>query len=83
MTSRLRRFAGLLVAAGAASAMLVAPAAAADPLLPGCQSSGAGGGGMQGGENTECASPGNVQIDTRPPDYGYGGYPWDDEFWVL
>ena len=42
-----------------------------------------GGSSVDGGQNTECASPGNVQIDSTPPNTGAGMFPWDDEFWVL
>jgi hypothetical protein len=82
MKARLSTLAALLIAAGASAAIAAAPAAVADPLLPNCEVTGAGG-GIQGGENTECASPGNVQIDSTPPDPGAGMFPWDDEFWVL
>jgi hypothetical protein len=33
-----------------------------------------------GAGTTECATPGNVQIDATPPEPDYV-YPWDDEFY--
>lgn len=61
---------------GAAVAVLAAPIAAADPsLLPQCEETG---GGTYGGQTTECATPGNVQLDTTPQ-----VYPGEDadQFW--
>ena len=81
MKARLSTLAGLLIAAGASAAIAAAPAAVADPLLPNCEVT--GGSSVDGGQNTECASPGNVQIDSTPPNTGAGMFPWDDEFWVL
>ncbi len=69
-----------LVAAGA---VVVAPTAAADPdssstsNLPSCTSVG---GNEMGGGATECATPGNVQLNASPPEPTYP-YPWDDEFY--
>ena len=58
----------ILMAAGAGVALAVAgaPLAAADenPLLPGCEET--GGSAITGGQTTDCASPGNVQIDSTP-----------------
>lgn len=90
MKLRKSTLAGLLVAAGTCAAVAAAPAAFADdnnnPLLPGCEVTGAGG-GMQGGETTDCASPGNVQIDSTPsvyPEEGWGMFPWDGGYgWVM
>ena len=65
---------------GIAAALLGAPTAAADengggspsnPLLPGCEST--GGSAVIGGQTTDCASPGNVQIDATPNDLGIMG----------
>jgi hypothetical protein len=42
-----------------------------------------GGSSVEGGQTTDCASEGNVQIDSTPPEPGYGMFPWDDEFFVL
>lgn len=71
-----------LLAAGAsmAAAMLAAPLASAEPgadnpLLPGCETT--GGSAVLGGQTTDCASPGNVQIDATPefiPGNEYGGF---------
>ncbi|BBZ31858.1 hypothetical protein [Mycolicibacterium confluentis] len=58
-----------LVAGGAAVAIAAAPAAVAAPT---CEATG-GSGGIQGGQNTVCSSPGNVQIDSRPSVYAM---PW-------
>jgi hypothetical protein len=33
-----------------------------------------------GAGTTECATPGNVQLDATPPDPTYL-YPWDDDFY--
>jgi hypothetical protein len=66
----------VVVAGGVAVAIAGAPAAFADPLLPSCEST--GGDSVSGGQNTECASPGNVQIDATPPVYPY---PFYDEFY--
>jgi hypothetical protein len=33
-----------------------------------------------GAGTTECATPGNVQINATPPEPTYA-YPWDDEFY--
>lgn len=62
--------AGLGVSAG----LVTAPVAAANPLLPDCEQM--GGSSVAGGQTTDCASPGNVQIDATPQEY-----PGEDEFW--
>jgi hypothetical protein len=75
----------MIFAAGVGIGVAVAPIAAADPnpnpLLPQCEVT--GGSAVIGGQTTDCASPGNVQIDATPPVPGYGMFPWDDEFFVL
>ncbi|HTM84994.1 MAG TPA: hypothetical protein VL179_08840 [Mycobacterium sp.] len=88
MKHRLSTLAGLLAMGGAAAAIAAAPLAAADepvdnhqPLLPKCVVT--GGSSVEGGQTTECATEGNVQIDSTPPQPGYGMFPWDDEFFVL
>jgi hypothetical protein len=72
----------LIAAAGAAAALLSAPAAVADPgdssTLPSCTD--VGGPSDMGAGTTECATPGNVQLDATPPEPTYV-YPWDDEFY--
>jgi len=69
-----------VLAAGPASAILAAPIAAADPdsTLPQCTS--VGGDQTVGTATTECATPGNVQLNATAPDPVYP-YPWDDEFY--
>jgi hypothetical protein len=71
----LRFLAPLILAAGVIGAIMAAPTALADPLLPSCQ--GLTGDPVTGGQTTECSTPGNTQIDSTPPQYGM--YPWDDE----
>ena len=75
---RMRYFTPMVVAAGAAAATLMAPVAVADTTLPSCTS--VGGVTDMGAGTTECATPGNVQIDATPPESDYV-YPWDDEFY--
>lgn len=88
MTRRLTTLAGCLMVGGASAAIALAQPASAEPsqpseprLLPQCQVT--GGSSVQGGQTTECESPGNVQIDSTPPQPGYGMFPWDDEFFIL
>lgn len=69
---------------GVAAALAAAPLAMADeyggggannPLLPGCETT--GGSSVLGGQTTDCATPGNVQIDSTPefiPGDMYGGF---------
>jgi hypothetical protein len=79
MRTTLRYIAPLLAAAGAAAAVLAAPAASAqpNPTLPQCVNT--GGAGIYGGSSTECASPGNVQINATPPVYaGPWGNMWGE-----
>lgn len=74
------RVCALFFAAGViAVPVAAAPFASAQPAPadPQCVSS------ADGGQATECADPGNVQLDVGPqaaqqPDYIY---PWDDEFY--
>ena len=77
-----RYFTPLIVAAGAAAAILSAPAAVAQPddssTLPACTDT--GGAEALGGSTTECTTPGNVQINATPAEPTYL-YPWDDEFY--
>ena len=72
-------------AAGAAAALVTAPLALADengggspgnPLLPGCEVT--GGSQVIGGQTTDCATPGNVQIDATPNDLGVMGGEMDE-----
>jgi len=84
MLTKTRYFIPLIASAGAAAAFLLAPVASADPSdevsnLPTCTSVG-GSSDYTGTQTTECASPGNVQIDATAPEPVYP-YPWDDEFY--
>ncbi|MGE2734892.1 hypothetical protein [Mycolicibacterium vaccae] len=83
MKARLTSLAALLVAGGASVAIAVAPAALAQPK---CVETGQGG-GFEGGSTTVCQSPGNAQIDSRPPVYAPGPmggmFPWDYGFFIL
>ena len=80
---RTRYFIGSLASAGTAAALILAPAAAAEPEpesdLPTCTTTGEGG-QYTGTQTTECATPGNVQINATAPEPVYP-YPWDDEFY--
>jgi hypothetical protein len=77
-----RYFTPLIVAAGAAAALVSAPAAVAEPddssTLPSCTD--VGGPTDMGAGTKECATPGNVQLNATPPEPVYP-YPWDDEFY--
>jgi hypothetical protein len=77
-----RYFTPLIVAAGAAAAIVSAPATVAQPddssTLPSCTD--VGGPTAMGAGTTECATPGNVQLNATPPEPTYL-YPWDDEFY--
>jgi hypothetical protein len=77
-----RYFTPLIAAAGATAAILMSPAAVADPgdssTLPSCTDT--GGAEALGGSTTECVTPGNVQINATPAEPTYA-YPWDDEFY--
>jgi hypothetical protein len=76
----LRFLTPVVAAAGAAAAILAAPVASATPApgLPQCVDT--GGAEAIGGSTTECATPGNVQINATPNEPTYL-YPWDDEFY--
>ena len=82
MRRSLRTLTPLLAAAGTAATILSAPAAVAAPddasTLPSCTS--VGGVTDMGAGTTECATPGNVQLNATPPEPAYV-YPWDDEFY--
>ena len=85
---RKRQSLALVAAAvGSVAALLSAPLASADeyggggasnPLLPGCE--GTGGGGATGGAITDCASPGNSQLNATPNDLGIMGAEADEGF---
>jgi len=80
-TINIRYFTPLIAAAGIAAALFAAPTAVAEPsnpTLPQCV--GTGGAEAIGGSTTECATPGNVQINATPAEPTYL-YPWDDEFY--
>ncbi|MCW2592945.1 MAG: hypothetical protein JWQ86_5372 [Mycobacterium sp.] len=79
-----RHLVPLLASAGAVTALLLAPLAAADPSdevsnMPTCTTTGDGT-TYTGTTTTECATPGNVQIAATAPEPDYP-YPWDDEFY--
>jgi hypothetical protein len=78
---RTRFLIGSVASAGVAAVLFLAPTAAADPEsnLPTCTTTGESG-QYTGTETTECATPGNVQIDATAPEPVYP-YPWDDEFY--
>ena len=73
---RTRHLIGSIATAGAASAILLAPTASAEPS---CTSAGAP--GETGTSTTQCQSPGNVQITATAPDVPTYLYPWNDEFY--
>lgn len=92
MRTVFRFFTPLFAASGAAAAILAAPAAVAQPApapapapghqeqasgLPQCVDT--GGAEALGGSTTECATPGNVQINSTPAQQEYVG-PWGDMF---
>jgi hypothetical protein len=75
----------LVAAAGAVTALMNAPLAAADengggsagnPLLPGCETT--GGSAVTGGQETDCAEPGNSQLTATPNDIGIMGEEADE-----
>ena len=71
----------LMASAGAAAvAILGAPVASAEPnpTLPNCET--AAGGDYTGTGETECQSPGNVEINATAPAPLYPD-PWADEFY--
>jgi hypothetical protein len=75
MRTTLRFLAPTLAAGAAVAAVLAAPAAVAqpEPTLPKCVDT--GGAEAIGGSTTECATPGNVQINATPAEPAYEG-PW-------
>ena len=75
MRTTLRYLTPLAAAAGAAAAILAAPAAGAQPApgLPQCVNT--GGAEAIGGSNTECSTPGNVEINSTPAQQEFVG-PW-------
>ncbi|MCV7227704.1 hypothetical protein [Mycolicibacterium komossense] len=84
-TKTLRHLTPLVVATGAA-AILMAPIASADetaapapaPSLPTCTN--VGGDQFAGPSTTECATPGNVQLNSSPPLENQNFlYPWNDD----
>jgi hypothetical protein len=81
MRTTMRYLTPVLAAAGAAAAILAAPTAAAQPNSPLPQCTSVGGDEMTGTATTECATPGNVQINASPPAEPVYAYPWDDEFY--
>jgi hypothetical protein len=79
--STMRRGCAALVAA-AGIAVAVAPVAVAEPdsTIPQCVN--VGGSTAEGGQTTECGTPGNVQLNATPPvDQPDYPYPYDDEFY--
>ena len=80
MRNKMRYLTPFFAATGAAAAILAAPSAVAEPSpsLPQCVDT--GGAEAIGGSTTECATPGNVQINATPAEPTYL-YPWDDEFY--
>lgn len=80
MRTSLRYLAPMIATAGAAAAILAAPTAGADSTLPSCTN--VAGDPVSGGTTTECATPGNVQLNATPPiTEPVYPYPWDDEFY--
>jgi hypothetical protein len=81
MRTTMRYLTPLIAAPGAAAAILAAPTAAADDSnLPSCTN--VGGDELNGTATTECATPGNVQLNAAPPvEQPTYPYPWDDEFY--
>ena len=73
MRTTLRFLAPTLAAGAAVAAFLAAPAAVAqpEPSLPKCVDT--GGAEAIGGSTTECATPGNVQINATPAEPAYEG----------
>ncbi len=80
MRTTLRSLTPFIAAAAAVAALAAAPVAGAqtNPTLPQCV--GTGGAMAEGGSDTECATPGNVEINATPAEPTYL-YPWDDEFY--
>lgn len=67
----------LLIPVAAGAALFAAPIADAEPApgMPQCVNT--GGAAAEGGSNTMCETPGNVQIDSTPAENEFGG-PWGD-----
>lgn len=83
MRHRLRYAFPIVIAAGVAAAAF-APAASADttlitPSVPSCVDT--GGSSVIGGQSTQCATPGNVQLNATPEVPEDFAYPWGDEFY--
>lgn len=80
MQTTLRHFIPLIAAVAIPAALAAAPVAVAqtNPTLPTCV--GTGGAMAEGGSDTECSTPGNVEINSTPAEPTYP-YPWDDEFY--
>jgi hypothetical protein len=80
MRTSLGRLTLFIAAAATSAALAAAPMAGAqtNPTLPTCV--GTGGAVAEGGSTTECATPGNVEINSTPSEPAYV-YPWDDEFY--
>jgi hypothetical protein len=74
------RYLATLFAGACISAALAAPMAGAQTgsTLPQCTNT--GGSEALGGSTTECATPGNVEINATPAQTQFL-YPWDDEFY--
>ena len=77
-------------AAGAVTALMTAPLATADenggggpgnPLLPSCEVT--GGSAVTGGQQTDCAEPGNSQLTATPNDIGIVGAEMDEPMWGM
>ncbi|MCX2931257.1 hypothetical protein ORI20_13295 [Mycobacterium sp. CVI_P3] len=83
MRHRLRYVFPLMITAAAAASVL-APSAGADttlitPSVPSCTNT--GGSAVIGGQTTQCATPGNVQLNATPEVPEDFAYPWGDEFY--
>ncbi|MGE3656183.1 MAG: hypothetical protein AB7G47_05250 [Mycolicibacterium sp.] len=83
MKAPMTTLAALLVAGGASLAIAAAPTALAQPNCVETEI----GGGFEGGSNTVCESPGDVEIDSRPSvlapgDMG-GMFPWGYGMFIL
>lgn len=81
---RLRLHFALAVAATGALTVVLSPAAVADttliaPTVPSCVDT--GGSAVLGGQTTECATPGNVELNATPEVPEDFAYPWGDEFY--
>ena len=82
MRTPLRYLIPFLAAAGAAAAIARRAhrgSRSRNSTLPQCTS--VGGDQSVGTATTECATPGNVQLNATAPDVPAYPYPWDDEFY--